>query len=201
MLNATTVSNTLHTHPNILHPLVGDLGPVLISTMADGFRATVLKAMTSSRHQPLLPCSHIISQQSEAALPGFDLTRKVGRKIKLQKYRRAVVLCVVDMADFDGSLPRAALQELLPGLEQGQERSQAALGYRLVIAASKVDLLPAQATAARLQVCRQQTVASLLLGLTFHLQQQALAFCGIPGSNCAQATSVLSQHKPHTWSA
>ena len=85
-------------------------------------------------------------------MPSFDLTRKVGSKIKLQKYRRAVILCVVDMADFDGSLPRAALQELLPGLEQGQEQSQAALGYRLVIAASKVDLLPAQATAARLQV-------------------------------------------------
>lgn len=97
-----------------------------------------------------MPCSHIISQQSERALPSFDLTKKVGKKIKLQKYRRAVVLCVVDLADFDGSLPKAALQELLPGLEQGQ--SQAAQGYRLIIAASKVDLLPSQATAARLQV-------------------------------------------------
>lgn len=101
---------------------------------------------------------HIISQQSERALPSFDLTKKVGKKIKLQKYRRAVVLCVVDLADFDGSLPKAALQELLPGLEQGQ--SQAAQGYRLIIAASKVDLLPSQATAARLQAwiyrrCRQ----------------------------------------------
>ena len=93
-----------------------------------------------------------MSQQGENALPSFDLNKRVGRKIKLQKYRRAVVLCVVDMADFDGSLPRAALQELLPGLEQGLNESQAALGYRLVIAASKVDLLPSQATAARLQV-------------------------------------------------
>ena len=100
-------------------------------------------------------CRHIVSQQSESALPSFDLTKKVGRKIKLQKYRRAVVLCVVDMADFDGSLPRTALQELLPGLEQSQEQSQAALGYRLVIAASKVDLLPAQTTATRLQVCNR----------------------------------------------
>ena len=108
-----------------------------------------------------VPCSHIVSQQSESALPSFDLTKKVGRKIKLQKYRRAVVLCVVDMADFDGSLPRAALQELLPGLEQGQEQSQAALGYRLVIAASKVDLLPAQATAARLQVGNRPSILDL----------------------------------------
>jgi len=93
-----------------------------------------------------------VSQHGEAALPGFDLNKKVGRKIKLQKYRRAVVLCVVDMADFDGSLPREALQELLPGLEEGEYGSQAGLGYRLVVAASKVDLLPPQATQTRLQV-------------------------------------------------
>ena len=95
---------------------------------------------------------HIVSAQGEAALHDFDLTKKVGKKIKLQKYRRAVVLCVVDMADFDGSLPREALQELLPDLEEGQYESPATLGYRLVIAASKVDLLPPQASPARLQV-------------------------------------------------
>ena len=97
-------------------------------------------------------CRHVVSQRGEAALPGFDLNKKVGRKIKLQKYRRAVVLCVVDMADFDGSLPREALHELLPGLEEGEYGSRAGLGYRLVVAASKVDLLPSQATQTRLQV-------------------------------------------------
>ena len=125
-------------------------------------------------------------------MPSFDLTRKVGRKIKLQKYRRAVVLCVVDMADFDGSLPRAALQDLLPGLEQGQEQSRAALGYRLVIAASKVDLLPAQATAARLQVCKQTAVALLLM---CSLQRQVVSFCSVPLRRPACENSVLSQHK------
>jgi hypothetical protein len=34
---------------------------------------------------------------------------QVGRKISLQKDRKAMVLCVVDVADFDGSLPRTAL--------------------------------------------------------------------------------------------
>ena len=33
----------------------------------------------------------------------------MGRKIALQTDRRAVVLCVVDVWDFDGSLPRAAI--------------------------------------------------------------------------------------------
>ncbi|KAL3133955.1 hypothetical protein ABBQ32_008402 [Trebouxia sp. C0010 RCD-2024] len=136
-----------------------------VETSTSGSEDVVQPSILCARCYSLRHYGHIISQQSEAALPGFDLTRKVGRKIKLQKYRRAVVLCVVDMADFDGSLPRAALQELLPGLEQGQERSQAALGYRLVIAASKVDLLPAQATAARLQAwirrrCKQAGLPS-----------------------------------------
>jgi hypothetical protein len=49
------------------------------------------------------------SQKAEEVLPEFDLARKVGRKIALQRMRRAVVLCVVDIADFDGSLPRSAL--------------------------------------------------------------------------------------------
>jgi hypothetical protein len=47
---------------------------------------------------------------AEALLPDFDLSKKVGRKIALQRDRRAVVLVVVDVADFDGSLPRAALR-------------------------------------------------------------------------------------------
>jgi len=95
---------------------------------------------------------HVVNQEGETVLPTFDLNKKVGRKIKLQKYRRAVVVCVVDMADFDGSLPREALAELLPGLDEGQYDSPASQGYRLIIAASKVDLLPSQATQARLQV-------------------------------------------------
>ena len=47
-------------------------------------------------------------------LPAFDLGKKVGQKIALQKFRVPIVLCVVDLADFDGSLPRKALQSLLP---------------------------------------------------------------------------------------
>ena len=56
------------------------------------------------------------SQKAEALLPAFDIGRKVGGKIRLQRHRRAVVLCVVDVADFDGSLPRAALQARTTGL-------------------------------------------------------------------------------------
>lgn len=57
------------------------------------------------------------SARAEADLPQFDLGLKVGRKIGLQRNRRAVVLCVVDAADFDGSLPRTALQALFSNIE------------------------------------------------------------------------------------
>lgn len=59
-------------------------------------------------------CRKVKSQRAEALMPGFDLGKKVGQKMALQKFRRPVILCVVDMADFDGSLPRAALLSLLP---------------------------------------------------------------------------------------
>ena len=53
------------------------------------------------------------SAAAEASLPGFDLEQKVGRKLALARFRRQVVLVVVDVADFDGSLPRKALAGLL----------------------------------------------------------------------------------------
>jgi hypothetical protein len=92
---------------------------------------------------------------------------QVGTKIRLQKDRRALVLCVVDVWDFDGSLPRAALKSLLPpGLDLGAappapgargERAgpgappAADLGFKLMVAVNKFDLLPSQATATRVE--------------------------------------------------
>ena len=84
---------------------------------------------------------------AESALPDFDLSSRVGSKIRLQRFRRAVILCVVDIADFDGSLPRAALADMLPDLSKTH-----AAGYRLVVAVNKCDLLPKEVTEARLQV-------------------------------------------------
>ena len=148
-----------------------------------------------------LRCRHVVSQQGETALPSFDLNKKVGRKIKLQKYRRAVVLCVVDMADFDGSLPREALQELLPGLEEGEHGSPAGLGYRLVVAASKVDLLPPQATQARLQVKYGKGVFPVAQGLLLQMLAADYALSCRPQVNTQSATlnkaPMLQQNVMH----
>ena len=103
-------------------------------------------------------CSSIKSQEAEETLPEFDLARKVGRKIAFQKMRSAVILCVVDLADFDGSLPRQAVRALIPpeGLGNTERsydrRSMTQQPWSLVIAANKADLLPAQAKPQRLEV-------------------------------------------------
>eukprot|EP00775_Hariotina_reticulata_P012285 gene12285-12421_t len=82
------------------------------------------------------------------------LFKKVGRKIALQKDRQALVLCVVDVWDFDGSLPRAALTSLFPGVG-GATASLPSdpedLPFKLAVAVNKFDLLPTQATPQRVQ--------------------------------------------------
>ncbi|GFR47130.1 hypothetical protein Agub_g8817, partial [Astrephomene gubernaculifera] len=88
-------------------------------------------------------------QALESALPEFDLGKKVGRKIHLQKDRRAVVLCVVDVWDFDGSLPRLAIKSLFPPSPPDQPPLEPK--FRLMVAVNKFDLLPSQATPTRVQ--------------------------------------------------
>lgn len=86
---------------------------------------------------------------AEGQLPSFDLGKKVGRKITLQKDRRAVVLCVVDVWDFDGSLPRAALQALVPPGSENMPPED--LNFQLMVAVNKFDLLPSEATPTRVE--------------------------------------------------
>lgn len=99
------------------------------------------------------------SKAAEAQMPAFDLGRRVGRKIAATPHRRAVVLCVVDAADFDGSLPRAALSAIVPRgtWEAAQSAGPAGQpqyldgGFRLVLVANKADLLPSQISRPRLE--------------------------------------------------
>mmetsp|Transcript_1792 Transcript_1792/g.5215 ORF Transcript_1792/g.5215 Transcript_1792/m.5215 type:complete len:701 (+) Transcript_1792:224-2326(+) len=101
---------------------------------------------------------------AEAQIPAFDLGRKVGRKIAATPHRRAVVACVVDLADFDGSLPRAALAACIPrefwddATAEGPQYLEG--GFRLVVVANKADLLPRQMSRPRIEQwvrkrCRQ----------------------------------------------
>ncbi|GMH38392.1 hypothetical protein BSKO_06276 [Bryopsis sp. KO-2023] len=104
-------------------------------------------ALRCARCYSLMHYGKVKSTLGESFLPEFNLGKKVGRKIALQKGRRAVILCVVDVTDFDGSLPRAALQELIP-----EGPSVPGMGCKLVLAVNKVDLMPKPITKARLEI-------------------------------------------------
>ena len=69
-----------------------------------------------------IPISGWPARAARADPTNVGAAPQVGRKIALQRGRRAVVLCVVDAADFDGSLPRAALAGLFSTIEDYQVR-------------------------------------------------------------------------------
>lgn len=69
---------------------------------------------TASVHSAcsLINYGRIKSETAEKELPGFDIRRQVGRKLESLKGRRGVLAVVVDVTDFDGSLPRWALSQV-----------------------------------------------------------------------------------------
>ena len=65
-----------------------------------------LLQITCERCHKLTHEGSVKSALAELELPEFDLGKTVGVKIARRTARRAVVCVVVDIADFDGSLPR-----------------------------------------------------------------------------------------------
>lgn len=58
----------------------------------------------------LISSRQVKDETTEALLPDFDFARVIGERLRKAYGRRAVVLVVVDAADFDGSFPRRAAQ-------------------------------------------------------------------------------------------
>lgn len=134
--------------------LGGSKPRVEVASYADQEEGEAPTNVLCARCYSLRHYGSVKSAAAESELPDFDFERKVGNKIQLQKFRRSVVLCVVDVADFDGSLPRSALRSILPpDLRQGpiDVSRSLPLGFRLIVAVNKADLLPKQVTAARLE--------------------------------------------------
>ncbi|MEW5302007.1 MAG: hypothetical protein WDW36_004821 [Sanguina aurantia] len=120
-----------------------------------------LPAVLCQRCYSLTHTGKIKNEAAESMLPEFDLAKKVGRKIALQKDRRAVVLCVVDIWDFDGSLPRKALQSLFPPAGAvGSPQAGEEVRFKLMIAVNKFDLLPKEATMMRVSAWVRTRLAS-----------------------------------------
>lgn len=111
----------------------------------------VLSSLVCERCYSLKHYGKIKSASAEAYLPDFDVAASVGEAIRSRQFRRAILLVVVDLADFDGSLPRLTIQKMV------QEYLNK--NFAFVVVANKADLLPKQATRIRLEQWVRRRIA------------------------------------------
>ncbi|TKY62664.1 YqeH protein [Spatholobus suberectus] len=93
------------------------------------------------------------NQTAENLIPDFDFDRLISTRLMNPSGSGSatVVVMVVDCVDFDGSFPRTAVRSLFQALERMQDDSKRAKKLpKLVLVATKVDLLPSQVSPARL---------------------------------------------------
>uniref|UniRef100_A0A7N0T492 CP-type G domain-containing protein n=1 Tax=Kalanchoe fedtschenkoi TaxID=63787 RepID=A0A7N0T492_KALFE len=93
------------------------------------------------------------NEHVENLIPDFDFDRLITTRLMKPTGTAdsTVVVMVVDCSDFDGSFPRRAVNSLFQALERTQKDSK--LGKRLpklVLVATKVDILPSQISPTRL---------------------------------------------------
>ncbi|XP_024979960.1 GTP-binding protein BRASSINAZOLE INSENSITIVE PALE GREEN 2, chloroplastic isoform X2 [Cynara cardunculus var. scolymus] len=93
------------------------------------------------------------NQTAENLIPDFDFDKLISTRLMKPTGNAdsTVVIMVVDCVDFDGSFPKRAAKSLFKALEGGQEGLQRSKKLpKLVLVATKVDLLPSQISPARL---------------------------------------------------
>ena len=96
---------------------------------------------------------HVKNQTAENLIPDFDFDRLISTRLMNPSGSGSatVVVMVVDCVDFDGSFPRIAVKSLFQALERIQDNSKRAKKLpKLVLVATKVDLLPSQVSPTRL---------------------------------------------------
>lgn len=93
------------------------------------------------------------NQVAENLIPDFDFDRLITTRLMKPTGTAdsMVVVMVVDCVDFDGSFPKRAAKSLFKALEGSKEGSKLNTKLpKLVLVATKVDLLPSQVSPARL---------------------------------------------------
>ncbi|CAI9099751.1 OLC1v1036615C1 [Oldenlandia corymbosa var. corymbosa] len=106
-----------------------------------------------ARCHSLRSYGQVKNQSAENLIPDFDFDRLISTRLMKPTgvADSTVVVMVVDCVDFDGSFPKRAAKSLFTALEESKEGSK--LNKRLpklVLVATKVDLLPSQISPARL---------------------------------------------------
>lgn len=95
---------------------------------------------------------HVKNQTAENLIPDFDFDRLISTRLMKPTGNAdaTLVVMVVDSVDFEGSFPRRAAKSLFKALAEGQNGKQSKKLPKLVLVATKVDLLPSQISPARL---------------------------------------------------
>ncbi|XP_008782378.3 GTP-binding protein BRASSINAZOLE INSENSITIVE PALE GREEN 2, chloroplastic [Phoenix dactylifera] len=90
------------------------------------------------------------NQNVENLMPDFDFDRVISTRLMKPTTSAPVVVMVVDCVDFDGSFPKRAAKSLFKALEGSKRDSKVSKLPKLVLVATKVDLLPSQISPTRL---------------------------------------------------
>lgn len=93
------------------------------------------------------------NQAAENLIPDFDFDRLIATRLMKPtgNDNATVVVMVVDCVDFDGSFPKRAAKSLFKSLERTKDdRKLSKKLPKLVLVATKVDLLPSQISPTRL---------------------------------------------------
>ncbi|KAI9110370.1 hypothetical protein K1719_018812 [Acacia pycnantha] len=93
------------------------------------------------------------NQTAENLIPDFDFDRLISTRLTKTSGSgsASVVVMVVDCVDFDGSFPRTAAKSLFKALESTKDDLKLSKKLpKLVLVATKVDLLPSQVSPTRL---------------------------------------------------
>ncbi|KAI3801305.1 hypothetical protein L1987_29409 [Smallanthus sonchifolius] len=93
------------------------------------------------------------NQTAENLIPDFDFDKLISTRLvkPTGNSDSTVVVMVVDCVDFDGSFPKRAAKSLFESLEGGRDGLQRSRKLpKLVLVATKVDLLPSQISPTRL---------------------------------------------------
>lgn len=94
---------------------------------------------------------YVKNQAAENLIPDFDFDRLIStRLMKPTTVDSTVVVMVVDCVDFDGSFPRRAAQSLFKALDGKHDAKFSKKLPKLVLVATKTDLLPSQISPTRL---------------------------------------------------
>lgn len=93
---------------------------------------------------------HVKNPNVENLIPDFDFDRLISTRLMKPSTSAPLVVMVVDSVDFDGSFPKRAAKSFFKALEGSKKNPKLLKLPKLVLVATKVDLLPSQVSPTRL---------------------------------------------------